>query len=115
MKILLTLLILFAIGCDKKPENYPSHDHSPRGCLPIADLENAVTESALLECAIKGQSFKICGSDILDMSKKEMIQLATLMKLAECGTWGVNDPNEVKRIERHLIDELVPDRYKIGS
>ena len=65
-----------------------------------------------LKCDIEGSLFSIACSDLLDMSKEDMIQVASALRLSESLAWHQGDPNEHETLTRHLIDKLIPEKYK---
>ncbi len=69
-------------------------------------------EEIWVEGDMEGSLFSITYSDLLDMGKEDMIQVAAILRLGESISWHQGDPNEYKSLLQHMVKKLIPEKYK---
>ena len=81
--------------------------------FPLAEAENGGVDITTNCWLIKGD-VEITPMDLLDMNTEELCRTSAFLNLMEHLRWleGYHDPNEIKRIDQHLIDSLIPGRYR---
>lgn len=75
------------------------------------DLNAPSVMSFLLSSQAKGMEFEISISDFGSMSKDELVQVGALMGFIT-GLQYVSNSEGLGRVEKQLVDELVPIRFR---
>lgn len=111
---LILAAVVFSIVCGfsmaKEPDLVESSDYLK--LKTAAELVLVERSASVLSCDTEGIAFRVTISDIYDMSKEELIQIAALRGFAESLQWCDADSNECDNAARYLINILVPNRYK---